>query len=44
MGSMTLLVNYQTPNYITGFTALTVGPDGHSLWTLSEGPFAQSLR
>jgi streptogramin lyase len=44
MGSMTLLVNYQTPGYVTGFNALTVGPDQHSLWTLSDGPFAQLLR
>ncbi|HEY0381836.1 MAG TPA: hypothetical protein VGC72_06530 [Candidatus Elarobacter sp.] len=44
MGSMTLLVNYQTPNYVTGFSSLTVGPDQHSLWTLSDGPFAQLLR
>ncbi|MDQ6941533.1 MAG: hypothetical protein M3169_03350 [Candidatus Eremiobacteraeota bacterium] len=44
MGSMTVVANYQTPNYTTGFTALTVGPDRHSLWTLSEGSFAQLLR
>ncbi len=43
-GAMTILANYATPNYTTGFSALTVGPDAHSLWTLNDVPYAQLIQ
>lgn len=44
MGSMTVVANCQTAGCTTGFSALTVGPDRHSLWTLNDVPYAQLLR
>ena len=43
-GTMTVLANYMTPGYRTGFSALTVGPDRHSLWTLNDVPYAQLIQ
>ena len=43
-GTITVVANYATPGYGTGFSALTVGPDGHSLWTLNDVPYAQLIR
>ena len=45
IGTITLLANYQTANYTTGFAALTVGPDNHSLWSVDDGgPYAQLIQ
>jgi streptogramin lyase len=43
-GSMTVLADYRTPGYTTGFSALTVGPDRRSLWSVSDASYAQLLR
>lgn len=43
-GTITLLANYQTAGYTIGFSALTVGPDRHSLWSLNDVPYAQLIR
>lgn len=43
-GTITLLADYRTPNYTTGFAALTVGPDAHSLWTANDLGYAQLIQ
>ncbi len=43
-GAATVVADYRTAGYTTGFSALTVGPDGHSLWSLNDVPYAQLIR
>ena len=43
-GAVDVVADYRTAGYTTGFSALTVGPDRHSLWSLNDVPYAQLIR